>query len=1334
MRPAPLLALVLLAALAVAAPKAAVPLPEMAVARTPTPPTIDGKLAEGEWDRAAACSAFTVAFHGQLAKYQSVAWVTYDDQFLYVALRNNRGPHDVLLSKRARETDDEAIVFDHSNEIWITPPGTPQATYQTLFNAYPGVFDVKHMPSVGYTAKSWNGRWTIASSETRDHWIVEARAPLASFGVETIADGARWQGLFTTDVLGKGGGFRAWAPGGAFADIPRHGHLHFSGTSAVFQLLDVESVFTGKAAFRIAVSGPSGSVQITARLGVGVTPANGDRVVEKVVQLKDWARQQLTIEADLTALALPKKKVVVQDKPRVEKEFPHGFCELTAKTDAGLVLYHQVFPFTLDGHVRKPPAEIKRSPYDTPFGLQAFYAPFSKKLLVKVDRLYMTRRRDVMGGRARLLDPRTKKAVATESITPFRLDYSQFPIDLQHVDVPVQTEADWARQQPIVDENKKLAKEGKPPKPVPGPQQAQYTLEVVLSDPKGAAVDAMTLPVKLMGYQFEWLPNTVGISDKVIPPWTPMKWDDGVVTVWNKRIRLNGLGLAEEVVNAGRKQLAGPMQMVAVVGGKEMPLQRVTGPRLEKLTEATARLAGRATFHNLAFRCSTRVEFDGFVLNTMTIEPRRPTALDRLTLVVRMPKAEAPCFVTTAGGWSAVHGWTPKRWTSKETASGSRVGNFVPYVFLTDSERGFCWFADNDRGWLLDPDQPTLELATKGDEVELRVNFITKGGALKRSTTLRYGWMVTPQKPQWPGWRATHIEPHKPYPKAHTVFYGMDQTNWAVLWPYYSSPYPWDYAKSKKAFDRARASGTALCAGNIAHAIARYRDAKGRWFNALAADWGTQPGDRSNGNVIRCRGTNDFQLWHYDQWIRKSGLNGLYFDENYLGEEWNDLQGTAYRTDAGRVQPGYSYLGLREFNKRIRYLFHGYGLAPPRLWLHTTSGHPVHAWMPDVAMEAENVEPANADNDYMECLPASRLRAIGMGRNLGAAPVIMCQADRHWKGTWCDRMIEQFLGWVLAHDCLPESAGLPWPVLAAELEMWQPDIRFVPYWKSGLGLESRTRDVVVSAHVRKGHVVLWVVNTSHDDRTATVRLDLPKLGLDARKLVAFDAETGERHRLSRGLLARRHTLKVAVPKRFWRAIRLVETERLRDGVTFVASFDGNEVAADEAFGHRYARGRGPHAVHTVPIGMAGSYASLDDALHFDARHHVSPERGRVAFHLRVAEPTKASGVLFAIDRDLTLRLDRGKLRLHGAKSKTLAEGDVRLAPEWNAIAVTWRGKALRVTVDGKDLLSVALDKPIPIRPMGRGLQIQSHRKRVRPTRLTFGPLKGAAMDDLTLGL
>ena len=1330
--------------------KANIPLPEMVVARTPAPPVIDGKMEPGEWDHAPACTAWITAFQDTLGPVQSVAWMTYDDKYIYVCIRNNRGAKGALLAKRARKSDDGAIVFDPSNEIWLTPPVTPATTYQTLFNPYPAVFDAKMIPSVGYTAMSWQGNWKIASSEKSDCWIVEARAEIKAFGFDAIKDGSTWRGLFCAD-LGDGYGFRAWAPGGAFGDIPRHGYLRFKDSSPVFQFLSVESVFTGKADLDMAVAAPAkgaADVAVSVRFGPAVAAAPGDLVLEKKVSVADGRRQTFTLSGDLASLKLPTQKVEVD---KVQKEVPAGFCEVTARTADGTVLYHQVFPFAISGWVRTPPAEIKTTPYETPFGLSAFYAPLSKKLIVKADRLYMDRRADAAGGVARLRGP-GGKVVAERKIAPFYFDYSEFPMDLAAVKAPVETEADWAASKgaeadnkkiaaenkkadeenpKIAQENSKLAAEGKPAKallpkrqtkPVaPAKAPAEYDLEVVLTDSGGKEIAATAAKVKLLGYQFEWLPNKVGVSDKVIPPWTPMKCSKGEVSMWNKTYAMSGLGLAEKVTNGGATQLAG-MKMVAVVDGKEIEV-KAERPSVKRETEAAVDLAGKARFAGHTLSVATRVEFDGCVINTMELAGSKKSRLERLSLEVRMPKDEAPCFVTTSGGWSAYHGWTPEKWDSRETALGSMIGNFVPYVFLTDSDRGFCWFADTDKGWILDPAAPTLEMFREGGQVVFRANFVTKAGTVEQPTTIRYGWMVTPQKPQPKGWRDWIIG-QSPNAKGRGVFWC--DADWAVLWPYYSSPFPWDYEKSRRLLENGDGrNGVISCVGNIAHAIARYMDYKGRWFNEVAADWGAVPGDLSNGNVCRMpAGPNDFQVWHWDQWIRKSNLSGLYFDETYLGEEWNYLVGNAYLAPDERVQPGYSYVGLRDMFKRLRYVFDASGKKPPNLWLHTTSGHPVYAWMPDVSMEAENVEPAGLDNDYIDSLPASRIRSIDMGRNLGAAPFVMCQTSRHYNPAFSNTLIEQFVGWLLLHDVLPEGVEF-WHVVNGELQMWHDDIRFLPYWKRGLGLESRTADVLASAHVRPGHAVIWIMNTAKADQKAVVALDLKALGFDPSKpLRIFDAETGADYALADGALA------IDVPRRMWRCIRIVQDGLLAGGATFVARFDSGAVA-DAAFGSPLpnvpTEAKIPQA---AAEGKSGRGLPLDTAVSYSARHNIPPGEGSVALDLRCDAATE--GTIFA-GGGIALTIRQGKVTLrHGEEKPIEAAFNLPAEAAWHDFRIAWKDLDLKVSCDGREVLARRLAAPMGPK-MVRGNQIRSnHLHADTNTPFTLGPARGAVIDNLVI--
>ncbi len=784
-----------------------------------------------------------------------------------------------------------------------------------------------------------------------------------------------------------------------------------------------------------------------------------------------------------------------------------GYCEVKA-TSGGGVLYRQIFPYAVNGFVRAPPASLKSSPYSAPFGLTASYAPLSKVILIKIDRGYMERKPE--SGSARLVDPATGRTVAERKIAPFNLDYSEFTVDVSGLPVPIETEADW------------LA--------APGKRKAvRYRVEAVLAGPDGAEIARSSAPVALSGYQFEWAPNSIGVSDKVIPPWEPLKWEKGVVSMWNKSYRLNGLGLADEVLNGGKPQLSGAMEMIATINGQDVKIAPGEAT-LKRLTEAEADFEGSAFRREIGIKVATRVEFDGFVFNTMTIDLKAGCGVDGLSLVVKMPKTEAPCFVTTGGGWASYYGWTPAHWDSTETASTSRVGNFVPYLFLTDSERGFCWFADNDAGWIIDPQKPAQQISSDEKYTTLRARFISRKPESARSTTIRYGWMATPQKPQPHGWRGYHIDAGNALPNETAVFWC--EADWAVLWPYYSSPYPWSYEKSASAMAPYFQRRVVPCVGNIAHSIGRYRDYKGRVFEDLAADWGMEPGDRGDGNVARSKGPNDFQLWHFDRWIKKSGLSGLYFDENYLAQDDNYLTGQAYLLPDGTVQPGYSYLGLREFNKRLRYLFHARGKPLPNLWEHTTGGQAVYSWMPDVSMEGENVEPSGT-SDYVDALPPSRLRSIGMGASLGSAPFIMCQTQRHSANSpEAPFLTRQFLGWVLLHDCLPEGVAA-WPPLSASLELWRDDIRFLPYWKQGLGVESRAPGVLVSAHARPGHVVLWVFNTTHQDTKAVVDIDVAQLGLARGKMSCADVES------QRQIPVARNAITVNVGSRNWRAIQLV---------------------------------------------------------------------------------------------------------------------------------------------------------------------------------------------------
>ena len=137
----------------------------------------------------------------------------------------------------------------------------------------------------------------------------------------------------------------------------------------------------------------------------------------------------------------------------------------------------------------------------------------------------------------------------------------------------------------------------------------------------------------------------------------------------------------------------------------------------------------------------------------------------------------------------------------------------------------------------------------KDGKVYLRVNFFAVPTEVKGPRTITWGWQTFPSRPLPPGWRATFCAPAPPVPHTRNTYFWCD-ADWAVLWPYYCSPFPWHMDKSKALLAQAgKDPRHRPCVGSIAHSIGRYQDYDGNQFPGLAVDWGVPPGQIGNSDV-----------------------------------------------------------------------------------------------------------------------------------------------------------------------------------------------------------------------------------------------------------------------------------------------------------------------------------------------------------------------------------------------------------------------------------------------------------------------------------------------------
>ncbi|MFN3421553.1 MAG: glycoside hydrolase domain-containing protein, partial [Armatimonadota bacterium] len=153
---------------------------EAKVCPTTEPPTIDGQLSEGEWDKAAKLTNFTVMGSDRLAEQQTEVFVTYDERNLYIGFRcvQKYGKPKADAKKR-----DDPVWEDDAIEFFIQPDLDKPLYFQFIGNSKGVIADGKG------TDLSWDGDWTYKTRLGEGFWEGELSVPFASLGMKAPKDG-----------------------------------------------------------------------------------------------------------------------------------------------------------------------------------------------------------------------------------------------------------------------------------------------------------------------------------------------------------------------------------------------------------------------------------------------------------------------------------------------------------------------------------------------------------------------------------------------------------------------------------------------------------------------------------------------------------------------------------------------------------------------------------------------------------------------------------------------------------------------------------------------------------------------------------------------------------------------------------------------------------------------------------------------------------------------------------------------------------------------------------------------------------------------------------------
>ena len=544
--------------------------------------------------------------------------------------------------------------------------------------------------------------------------------------------------------------------------------------------------------------------------------------------------------------------------------------------------------------------------------------------------------------------------------------------------------------------------------------EGEYPCRGVLLDKNGKELGRFNTPFQRVG--LPWLHNRLGIVDTPPAPFTPVTVDGAKVQCVERDYTVGAGGLFDSVVVRGEEILSGPVQFEFTQAGRKAELAPEGRVRFTESKPVEANWQAAIKGGGLSIRLTVKFEYDGMAKVELKIAPTAGEAtIDRLSMKIPL-KAKCAEFlhvIPRAWAWHKIANVLPTSdgliWDSKTATKRCKqekvaVGNFMPMVWLGGRVRGLCFFADNDRGWVPNDEQPAITVSREKETVTLALHFITEPYTLKEPRTIVFGLLATPPKPLpanhrlWNrgnnqevgviGGRLTSCE----------AFAGWDLPPKADCFDFWPKDYDWEYAE--RAAAQQRVSKDPKYGNGKAHMMYQLptfiplspRD--GAYFQW---EWFRSGGSRSASPYPPTK--VDCLVWYLNEWFRRDIMDGIYLDGFTPAPDYNRETGTAYILPDGKIQPGNAFFGYRDYIKRMHAILVTQG-KPPLITAHSTSAMPIPLLaFASVHFDGEDVARfRNPNITFMDAWSLDRLLTLNNYERTGLIPVLMLKGQYVTRG------------------------------------------------------------------------------------------------------------------------------------------------------------------------------------------------------------------------------------------------------------------------------------------------------------------------------------------------
>lgn len=622
-------------------------------------------------------------------------------------------------------------------------------------------------------------------------------------------------------------------------------------------------------------------------------------------------------------------------------------------------------------------------------------------------------------------------------------------------------------------------------------------------------------PVNTPVPETEWKNNMIGITKKVPPPWTNIEVSDKKIKCLGREYIFNN-GIFPEIIIGKDNILEKPIHFVVKNGNA---LYASESERFSFKSIEPEKVICSVENDNKLFSLNAQVtiEYDGMIRIDWNIIPKQDTPVTLLQLEIPIKKEFGKYLLYTAGGARISKAdLTPPEWHS----------TFKPSVWLGNEDKGLCWFAETDQGWIATKDKSQKINIVRDDKgnVILSVNYINSVEPVtlrKKGFSATFGLLPTPPKPL-----PENFESIRPYLQ--------NNSRLAVAWPspsfvqWHNHP----AIKDQNVLDKMIASYKAKGCDRIllwvspnkaSGALPEFLSHKEEW--EIPGIFENTPFAKAMGAPLlgacpQNKDWSDYIMYAIKKYAidGEPDICGLYQDFGCINGCTNMKHGCGYK-DGDEIVETYPIFATREIRKRIYTLFKEN--RKNAFLLHHQSGMLIPPIMSfyDAYLDGETYNGIIGQNPhYMDFLSLETFRTEYTGRQFGVIPYFIPQLggrDDVPDNSKASKYTDELLAITLQHQSMIFPLNSKMCNIEALNKVWKikdefniEDAEFFPYWRQDI-VTSWNKSIKISFYKKENRALLVISNFCDDDILANVKIDPAKLGFKSGKIEAEDKLTNK---------------------------------------------------------------------------------------------------------------------------------------------------------------------------------------------------------------------------------